>query len=77
MARLYPQALGSLFVVSYASQGYGGGILPSHYTENPAPLFHITYKFEADQIQNTAPNNASTLVFVFVLRKQFSKNDVA
>jgi hypothetical protein len=26
MAQLYPQALGSLFVASYASQGYGGGI---------------------------------------------------
>jgi hypothetical protein len=26
VARLYPQALGSLFVASYDSQGYGGGI---------------------------------------------------
>jgi hypothetical protein len=26
MAELYPQALGSLFVVSYDSQDYGGGI---------------------------------------------------
>jgi hypothetical protein len=26
VARLYPQALGSLFVTSYDSQGYGGGI---------------------------------------------------
>jgi hypothetical protein len=26
MAQLYPQALGSLFVASYDSQGYGGGI---------------------------------------------------
>jgi hypothetical protein len=28
MAQLYPQALGSLFVSSYDSQGYGGGIRP-------------------------------------------------
>jgi hypothetical protein len=28
VARLYPQALGSLFVASYDSQGYGGGIRP-------------------------------------------------
>jgi hypothetical protein len=28
VAQLYPQALGSLFVVSYDSQGYGGGIRP-------------------------------------------------
>jgi hypothetical protein len=26
VAHLYPQALGSIFVVSYDSQGYGGGI---------------------------------------------------
>jgi hypothetical protein len=26
MAQLYPQAVGSLFVASYGSQGYGGGI---------------------------------------------------
>jgi hypothetical protein len=28
VARLYPQALGSLFLASYDSQGYGGGIRP-------------------------------------------------
>jgi hypothetical protein len=28
VTRLYPQALGSIFVVSYDSQGYGGGIRP-------------------------------------------------
>jgi hypothetical protein len=28
LARLYPQALGFLFVASYASQGYVGGIRP-------------------------------------------------
>jgi hypothetical protein len=26
VARLYPRALGSLFVACYISQGYGGGI---------------------------------------------------
>jgi hypothetical protein len=36
VARLYPQALGSLFVASYYSQDYGGGTDP---TENTA--FHI------------------------------------
>jgi hypothetical protein len=29
VARLYPQALGSLFVPSYDSQGYSGGIRPA------------------------------------------------
>jgi hypothetical protein len=28
VAQLYPRALGSLFVASYDSQGYGGGIRP-------------------------------------------------
>jgi hypothetical protein len=28
VAQLYPQALASLFVASYDSQGYGGGIRP-------------------------------------------------
>jgi hypothetical protein len=32
VARLYPQALGSLFVASYDSLGYGGGIRPGLYT---------------------------------------------
>jgi hypothetical protein len=32
VARLYPQALGSLFVASYDSLGYGGGIRPRLHT---------------------------------------------
>jgi hypothetical protein len=32
IAQLYPQALGSLFVASYDSQGYGGGIGPRLHT---------------------------------------------
>jgi hypothetical protein len=32
VARLYPQALGSLFVASYDSQSYGGGIRPCLHT---------------------------------------------
>jgi hypothetical protein len=32
VTRLYPQALGSLFVASYDSQGYGGGIRPRLHT---------------------------------------------
>jgi hypothetical protein len=31
VAQLYPRALGSLFVTSYDSQGYGGGILTRHH----------------------------------------------
>jgi hypothetical protein len=34
VARLYSQALGSLFVASYDSQGQGGGIRPRLQTRN-------------------------------------------
>jgi hypothetical protein len=34
VAQLYPQALGSPFVTSYDSQGYGGGIRPHLHTES-------------------------------------------
>jgi hypothetical protein len=32
VAQLYPQALGTLFVASYDSKGYGGGIRSRHHT---------------------------------------------
>jgi hypothetical protein len=32
VAELYPQALGSLFVATYDSQGYGGGIRAHFHT---------------------------------------------
>jgi hypothetical protein len=34
VASLYPQALGSLFVASYDSQSYGGGVRPRLHTED-------------------------------------------
>jgi hypothetical protein len=33
VAQLYPRVLGSIFVASYNSQGYGGGILTRLHTE--------------------------------------------
>jgi hypothetical protein len=38
-AQLYPRALGSLYVASYDSQGYGGGILTLPYLEGQVPLY--------------------------------------
>jgi hypothetical protein len=35
VAQLYPKALGSLFVASYNSRGYDGGIRPCHHTGEP------------------------------------------
>jgi hypothetical protein len=34
VAQLYPQALGSLFIAFYVSQGYGGSILTYLHREN-------------------------------------------
>jgi hypothetical protein len=60
MAQLYPQALGSLSVAFYDSQGYGGG--DSNQPPHPGGqvCYALSHKFEADWIQNTAPNSAST-----------------
>jgi hypothetical protein len=41
---LYPQALGSLFVASYDSQGYGGGIRPRPHTGWAIPALKIYIK---------------------------------
>jgi hypothetical protein len=44
VAQLYPQELGSLFVASYHSQGYGGGIrtrLYTGYVQRHCTHFHI------------------------------------
>jgi hypothetical protein len=43
VAQLYPQALGFLFVASYDSQGYGGGILTR---------LHAVYNLRADRTEN-------------------------
>jgi hypothetical protein len=51
VARLHPQALGSLFVASYESQGYGGGNRPASCT---------------DQVGNTVSNSTYTIVCVSV-----------
>jgi hypothetical protein len=45
VAQLYPQALGSLYVASYDSQGYGGGI---------SCLGSSLYSLEAAPIENMA-----------------------
>jgi hypothetical protein len=50
VAQLYPQALGSLFVVSYDSQGYGGG------TRTRSDQL---YSLGADHMKNTTSNTTS------------------
>jgi hypothetical protein len=45
VAQLYPRALGSLFVASYDSQGYGGGILTRLHTGTP----DLEYKHKVKQ----------------------------
>jgi hypothetical protein len=56
VAQLYPQALGSLFVASYDSQGYGGGIRPRLHTGGSHELVapdHPGYNISALTVQKT------------------------
>jgi hypothetical protein len=56
VAQLYPQALGSLFVASYDSQGYSGGIrIPLHMAS--------FYGLSTDHIENTF-NSSSVVAYV-------------
>jgi hypothetical protein len=43
VALLYPQAPGSLFVASYGSQGYGGGIKPASTRVEPSSKSKLCY----------------------------------
>jgi hypothetical protein len=47
LSQLYPQTLGSLFVASYDSQGYGGGI-QTHLPLSRLPQFFSLYVLGAD-----------------------------
>jgi hypothetical protein len=40
VAQLYPRAMGSLYVISYDSQGYGGGILTLPLPGGPGPCIY-------------------------------------
>jgi hypothetical protein len=54
LAQLYPQALGSLFVSSYDSQGCGGGILTHLHTGFDAWSWSESYlKVQPYLIENT------------------------
>jgi hypothetical protein len=41
VAQLYPRAQGFIYVVSYDSQGYGGGILTLPQPGGPGPRIYI------------------------------------
>jgi hypothetical protein len=55
VAHLYPQALCSLFVASYESQGYGGDIRTSLHTRLPATAKWPFLYLDTDRTENTAP----------------------
>jgi hypothetical protein len=57
VARLYPQALGSLSIASYDSQEYGGSIRPRFHTPSLC-------SFGTDRIQNTASSSSFIVVCV-------------
>jgi hypothetical protein len=63
MYQLYPRALGSLYVVSYDSQGYGGGILTLPLPEGQVPLY---IAFRNRMVQSKAKSIASTCRLVLL-----------
>jgi hypothetical protein len=71
VAQLYPQALGSLFIASFDSQGYGGRL----------PSFHCTLSilYVTTGINTIAPNSSSTCIvanaFISVFSKLLRMND--
>jgi hypothetical protein len=68
VAQLYPQALGYLFVASYDSQGYGGGIRPRLHMSSTKPESEsellYDWRFTADQfILGTRSLRHTTSIF--------------
>jgi hypothetical protein len=54
MARLYPQALGSIFVASYDSQGCGGGT-PTRLHAGPKKSSIVASRsYRTDRVENTS-----------------------
>jgi hypothetical protein len=67
VAQIYPQALGSFFVASYDSQGFGGGIrirLHEGYTTNSLLFSYDTDCVEND-VSNTSPLPRELLCLIF------------
>jgi hypothetical protein len=64
VAQLYPRALGSIFVASYDSQGYGGGIRP-RLQNGRWSLFYIYIASERTK-QKTPFNISYTVAYVSV-----------
>jgi hypothetical protein len=61
VAQLYPQALGSPFVASYDSQGYGGGVRTCLHTgfNAEAPTLVLFISLSTDRIESTAYRSSS------------------
>jgi hypothetical protein len=66
VVRLHPQALGSLFVASYDSQGYGGGIRPHLHTGLSSSTllngWSCLYNLGTDRLGNIVPQLRSYLL---------------
>jgi hypothetical protein len=52
VTQLYPRTLGSLYVVFYDSQDYGGGILTLPQTGGPGPHIHMYTSFRNRMVQS-------------------------
>jgi hypothetical protein len=52
VAQLYPRALGSLYVVSYDSQGYSGGILTRLHTYDTNHIYKYIFLISLYYLQS-------------------------
>jgi hypothetical protein len=69
VARLYPKALGSLFIISYNSQVYGGGIRPRLHTGIFPELqagVPVIYPLGTDRVENTVSNSSFIVGWISV-----------
>jgi hypothetical protein len=75
MARLYPQALCSLFIASYDSQGCGGGIRIRLLVERAlteGSNYFSSYNLSKDRIENTLPTfPLLSLVYLLLRLRNF------
>jgi hypothetical protein len=58
VVQLYPQALGSLFVASYDSQSYGGGIRTRLHPSSLTKRWSSLYSLGWDSVSNTVSNSS-------------------
>jgi hypothetical protein len=70
VTQLYSQALGYIFVASYDSRWYGGGIRNSLHTKSSRlSRWSLLYRLGTDHTENTSSMSSSVAAFYSLLRR--------